>query len=117
MKFKRSVKSVLAVCVMVMVFSVVVMAASESLDGSRCTWYGGIDDEDVIYSKVWDHIVDGTRYTVTVWAMDDNGDKDSRTGTTNGVDADGEVIVTKDATYDHLITPNKCGYKEFSPVY
>ena len=81
--------------------SVVAFAASESIDNGSGSWYGGIDNH-TIYSKVWDHVVDGRRYNVTVWVQDDNGDKDSVTGTTNGVDAAGEVKVTKTASYDHV---------------
>ncbi|HHW71262.1 MAG TPA: hypothetical protein GX392_08050 [Clostridiales bacterium] len=96
---------------------VVAFAASESIDGGSGSWHGGIDESvQKIYSKVWDHKVDGRRYTVTVWVQDDNGDKDSVTGTTNGVDAAGEVKVTKTASYDHIFTPNKAGYKNLSIV-
>ncbi|WP_283619253.1 hypothetical protein [Flavonifractor plautii] len=93
--------------------SVVAFAASESIDNGSGSWYGGIDNH-TIYSKVWDHVVDGRRYNVTVWVQDDNGDKDSVTGTTNGVDAAGEVKVTKTASYDHIFTPNKAGYKDLT---
>ena len=95
---------------------VVAFAASESIDGGSGSWYGGIDSNHKIYSKVWDHKVDGRRYSVTVWVKDDNGDKDSVTGTTNGVDAAGEVKVTKTASYDHIFTPNKAGYKDLTVV-
>lgn len=110
----------LALC-MVFALSLTAFAASESIDGGSGSWYGGIieaaDEKDNrIYSKVWDHKVDGRRYTVTVWVKDDNGDKDSVTGTTNAVDAAGEVKVTKIASYDHWYRPNKAGYKDLSIV-
>ncbi|HEW2234953.1 TPA: hypothetical protein V0M64_000573 [Streptococcus pneumoniae] len=99
----------------VLITPIAVYAASESLDGGSGSWYGGIDNH-VVYSKVWDHKVDGRRYHATVWVKDDNGDRDEVTGTTNGVDAAGEVIVTKIASYDHWFTPNKAGYKNFSVI-
>ena len=112
---KRILCSLLAVCVCVAA-PMVVFAASESIDGGSGSWYGGIDDNQKIYSKVWDHKVDGRRYTVTVWVADDNGDKDSVTGTTNGVNDEGEVKVTKTASHDHIFIPNKAGYKDLSIV-
>lgn len=115
MKFNKSVVSVITACMIVTSFTAVAMAASASLDGEKCTWYGGISEKK-IYSKVWDREKDGRRYNVTVWVKDDNGDTDSRTGTTSGVDAAGEVKVTKTATYDHPFKANKSGYKDFSIV-
>lgn len=113
---KRILSGLLALCVCA-ALSVVAFAASESIDGGSGSWYGGIDKNvQQIYSKVWDHEVDGRRYTVTVWVQDDNGDKDSVTGTTNGVDDEGEVKVTKTASYDHIFKPNKAGYKDLSIV-
>lgn len=115
-KRKRILSGLLAVAICA-ALPVVAFAASESIDGGSGSWYGGIDDDtQKIYSKVWDHKVDGRRYNVTVWVSDDNGDKDSVTGTTNGVDAAGEVKVTKTASYDHIFTPNKSGYKDLTVV-
>lgn len=117
MNIKKRVLCGLMSLAIVAAIPVVALAAnsSESIDGSRASWYGGISSGK-IYSKVWDHVVDGRRYTVTVWAQDDNGHKDSVRGTTNGVNADGQVIVTKTATYNHLFVHNKCGYKNVSYV-
>lgn len=114
MKLKNKIISSLLLA-SVLGTSIVAYAASESLDGGSGSWYGGIDNH-VVYSKVWDHKVDGRRYHATVWVKDDNGDRDEVTGTTNGVDEDGEVKVTKTASYDHWFTPNKAGYKNFSII-
>lgn len=114
MKLKNKIISSLLLAG-VLVTSITVYAASESLDGGSGAWYGGID-KHVVYSKVWDRKVDGRRYHATVWVKDDNGDRDEVTGTTNGVDAAGEVKVTKTASYDHWFTPNKAGYKNFSVI-
>lgn len=115
MKFKRRVIGALLLASL-FITSIVAYAASESFDGGSGYWYGGITDNHVIYSKVWDRKVDGRRYNVTVWVKDDNGDRDEVTGTTNGVDAAGEVKVTKTASYNHLFTPNKAGYKNLSVI-
>lgn len=114
MKLKNKIISSLLLA-SVLVTPIAAYAASKSLDGGSGSWYGGIDNH-VVYSKVWDHKVDGRRYHATVWVKDDNGDRDEVTGTTNGVDADGEVIVTKTASHDHWFTPNKAGYKDFSVI-
>lgn len=114
MKLKNKIISSLLLA-SVLITPIAVYAASESLDGGSGSWYGGIDNH-VVYSKVWDHKVDGRRYHATVWVMDDNGDRDEVTGTTNGVDAAGEVIVTKTASYNRWFTPNKAGYKNFSVI-
>lgn len=117
MKTRKRILSGLLTLSVCAALSTVAFAASESIDGGSGSWYGGTDKgEQKIYSKVWDHKVDGRRYTVTVWVVDDNGDKDSVTGTTNGVDAEGEVKVTKTASYDHIFTSNKAGYKDLSVV-
>lgn len=110
MKLKNKIISSLLLA-SVLVAPIAVYAASESLDGGGY-WYGGKDNH-VVYSKIWDHKVDGRRYHATVWVKDDNGDRDEITGTTNGVKEDGEVKVTKSASYDHWFTPNKAGYKDF----
>jgi len=115
MKFKRRVMSALLLASL-FITSIVAYAASESIDGGSGSWYGGITSSHVVYSKVWDHKVDGRRYNVTVWVKDDNGDRDEVTGTTNGVNAAGEVKVTKTASYDHWFTPNKAGYKDLSVI-
>ena len=72
------------------------------------------NNNHVVYSKVWDHKVDGRRYHATVWVKDDNGDRDEVTGTTNGVDT--LAVIVKTASYDHWFTPNKAGYKNFSVI-
>ncbi len=106
---------ILLIC-MVLV-PVTIFAGSRSIDGGSGSWYGGIDENtDTIYSKVWDHKVDGRRYQVTVWAMDDTGYRDEVTGTTTGVDARGEVIVTKKATHNRLLRKNECGFKDLSII-
>ena len=117
-KRKQIVGAVLTVA-MCLTFSGVVMAADSSrevIDDDRASWYGGITDKDIIYSKVWDHKVDGKRYKVTVWVKNDNGSKEEKRGTTSGVDEAGEVKITKDATYDHLFTTNKAGYKNLEII-
>lgn len=115
-KTRKRILSALLAASICAAMPVVAFAASESIDGGSGSWYGGIDSNHKIYSKVWDHKVDGRRYSVTVWVKDDNGDKDSVTGTTNGVNAAGEVKVTKTASYDHVFTPNKAGYKNLTVV-
>ena len=113
----RKCISGLAVGMVMMSFSAVAFAASESINGGLAEWYGGIDDDsNKIYSKVWDLKNDGIRYNVTVWVQDDNGDKSTKVGTTSGVKAAGEVKVTKTATYDHWLTTNKCGYKNVNII-
>ncbi|HFZ7228094.1 MULTISPECIES: hypothetical protein [Bacillota] len=114
MKLKNKIISSLLLS-SVLITPIAAYAASESLDGGSGSWYGGIDNH-VLYSKVWDHKADGRRYHATVWVKDDNGDRDEVTGTTNGIDADGEVIVTKSASYDHFFTPNKAGYKDYAVI-
>lgn len=89
-------------------------AASQSLDSGSATWYGGVYNESLVYSKLWDHVVDGRRYQVTVWVADDTGDKDELTGQTTDVDAAGQVKLTKPATYEHKTVPNRAGYKDFA---
>lgn len=112
---KRILGGLLAVSICV-ALPIVAFAASKSIDGGSGSWYGGIDNNKQIYSKVWDHVVDGRRYKVTVWVSDDTGDKDSVTGTTNGIDEAGEVKVTKTASHDHIFTRNKAGYKDLTVV-
>ncbi len=117
MKIRKRILSGLLAVSLCAAMPLVAFAASESIDNGAGSWYGGIDEENSkVFSKVWDHTVDGRRYNVTVWVTDDNGDKDSVTGTTNGVDAAGEVKVTKTASYDHWFTPNRAGYKDLTVV-
>ena len=115
---RKSVSFVLAIA-LIMSLAIVAFAASSNsvqLDGGDATWYGGITDKDVVYSKVWDHYVDQVRYTVTVWVQNDKGDKYSRTGTTYGVNEQGEVKVTCAATNDNPYVACKAGYKDFKAV-
>ena len=77
MKTRKRILSGLLTLSVCAALSTVAFAASESIDGGSGSWYGGIDKgEQKIYSKVWDHKVDGRRYTVTVWVVNDNGAKE-----------------------------------------
>lgn len=112
---KRVVGSLLALSMCaVPVVAFAAGSSSESFDAGCGSWYGGITTNHTIYSKVWDRKEDGRRYTVTVWVQDDKGYKDTVTGTTNGVDAAGEVKVTKTASYNNIFAPNRAGYKDLS---
>lgn len=116
MNVKRIICVLLVACILVAIPIIAYAYNESSLDGGRASWYGGINSNDKIYSKVWDHKVDGRRYHVTVWVQDDNGNKTTKTGTTNGVDSAGQVIATRKATYNHLFATNKSGYKNLSMI-
>lgn len=111
MKLKNKAMSVVLLT-SIFVSPMAMYAASQSLDSGNATWYGGIYN-DLVYSKLWDHVVDGRRYQVTVWVADDTGDRDELTGKTTDVDAAGQVKITKPATYKYKIFPNRAGYKDF----
>jgi hypothetical protein len=112
-RFKKVVTSLLAACMMSLTFSVVAMAASESLNGGGATWYGGEDADGILYSKLWDNASDGLVYTVTVWVTDDKGGTSQKTGTTTAVGEPGEVKVIRAATHSNPFVAEKCGYKDF----
>ncbi|WP_110114472.1 hypothetical protein [Bacillus sp. CGMCC 1.16541] len=112
-KIKKGATGLLAACVMTLGFSTVAMAASESLNGGGATWYGGENADGILYSKLWDRKSDGIVYSVTVWVTDDKGTTSQKSGTTSGVDAAGEVKVTRASTHSNPFVPERTGYKDF----
>ncbi|MGE7920352.1 hypothetical protein ACQKM9_15645 [Viridibacillus sp. NPDC093762] len=115
-KIKKGTVGLLAAGMMTAGFSVVAMAASESLNGGGATWYGGEDGDGILYSKLWDRKSDGVKYEVRVWVQDDKGQKSEKTGTTSGVDAAGEVKVTRASTHSNPFVPEKSGYNDFKAI-
>lgn len=113
MKIKSSVKKVLAGSMMAMIFSVSVLAASESLNGGGATWSGGENSDGILYSKLVDNEEDGIQYSVTVWVKSDDGISKEKSGTTDAVGSAGQVYVSKAATHKNPFVAEKCGYNSF----
>lgn len=112
-KIKKGATSLIAACMMTAGFSVVAMAASESLNGGGATWSGGEDADGILFSQLQDNKSDGIVYDVTVWVTDDKGTTSQKSGTTSGVGAAGQVKVTRAATHSNPFVTEKAGYKNF----
>ena len=112
---KKTITSLLAGITLTSVVSVAAMAASQSLNGGTATWYGG-EADNIIYSKIHDNLNDGLRHKATVWVENDKGNRNEKTGTTNGVGARGEVKTTIGATHSNPFVKEKSGYKNYSVV-
>lgn len=117
MKYRKIVLGLLAV-IIVSIMALHVYAEDKMIlidDGKGC-WHGGIDDEtNTVYSKIWDQTLDHRVYKATVWVKDATGGGDEKTGTTDGLNALGEVKVVCEAKYS-LFSKNKAGYKNLSVV-
>lgn len=94
-----------------------VLAASEKLDGGKATWTGGEDTGIAkVYSQLRDNKKDSIRYKVTVWARNDKGKQNSKTGTTSAVGEAGQIRTTIKATHSNPLVTEKAGYKGFQTV-
>lgn len=115
---RKSVTFILAIA-LIMSMAVVTFALTDKsmqLDEGNATWYGGITDKHIVYSKLWDHYVDKVRYSVTVWVQNDKGEKFPKLGITDGINEQGEVKITCAATNSSLFATCKAGYKNFKRV-
>jgi hypothetical protein len=112
-KIKKGVTGLMAVGMMTFGFSMVTLAASQSLNGGGATWYGGEDSDGILYSKLYDNKADGVNYSVTVWVTDDKGNTSQKSGTTSAVGSAGQVKVTRASTHFNPFVTEKSGYKNF----
>ena len=112
-KIKKGATGLIAACMMTAGFSVVAMAASESLNGGGATWSGGENADGILFSQLRDNKNDGIVYDITVWVTDDKGVTSQKAGTTNAVGAAGQVKVTRAATHSNPFVADKAGYKDF----
>ena len=53
---------------------------------------------------------------VTVWARNDKGEQNSKTGTTSAVGEAGQIRTTIKATHSNPLVKEKAGYKGFQTV-
>lgn len=125
--FERNVKKIMYTRKIITVLSTVAITATMlfgvcaddtriAIDEGRGSWHGGVDDGAfMIYSKIWDHTYDNRLYKATVWVENTHGHKEEYTGTTYGINEDGEVIKTMSATFSYT-KKNKAGYKNLSVV-
>ena len=113
MKHRKLVLGLIAVSIAsTMAFSVHAEDTRISIDGGNGSWHGGVDEkENEVYSKIWDHVVDGRAYQATVWVKNALGKGDENPGKTYGVNKAGELKVTYPAAYS-LFSKNKAGYKD-----
>ncbi len=112
---KKGFKGLFTICMVLMLGSTTVLAASESLNGGGATWSGG-ENDGTLYSQLQDNANDGVRYEVNVWVKSDDGKKSEKFGTTNAVGEAGEVKVTRAATHKYPLVTEKCGYNSFKAV-
>ena len=103
--------------VFILILASNVFAGTKKLDGGKATWTGGEDTgTHKIYSQLRDNKKDSIRYKVTVWVRNDAGKQNSKTGTTSGTGAAGQVKTTIKATHAKPLVTEKAGYKNFQTV-
>ena len=117
MQYRKFVLGLLAICIVsTMPLNVHAEDTRVSIDGGNGSWHGGVNDSGtIVYSKIWDHTVDKRAYSATVWVKNALGSGNEKTGTTYGVNEQGEVKITCKAEFSPF-AKNKAGYKDLSIV-
>ena len=113
MKHRKLVLGLIAMSIAsTMAFPVHAEDTQISIDGGNGSWHGGVDEsENLVYSKIWDHVFDNHAYQATVWVKNALGKGDENPGRTYGINEAGELKVTYAATYSPF-SKNKAGYKD-----
>lgn len=117
MKSRKFVLGLLAACIAsTMALPVHAADTRISLDNGNGSWHGGItDSNDLVYSKIWDHVSNQEAFKATVWVQDALGNKTEKTGQTYGINEAGEVKVTCKPQFSYF-NKNKAGYKNLTIV-